>query len=117
MSRTPITGQSTPESCQLTDKVGGRGWRDARERPLAARQRECLCWSPANRLLPYQGSLGFHQPLPGVRAVDEAEVRGRPQADDLLDEDALPVVEELPEPVQSDDGGKDPIRFELVQPC
>lgn len=34
----------------------------------------------------------------------------------LLD-DALPVVEELPEPVQSDDGGKDPIRFELVQPC
>lgn len=39
-----------------------------------------------------------------------------PQANDLLDDDTLPVVEELPEPVQSDDGGKDPIRFELVQP-
>lgn len=40
-----------------------------------------------------------------------------PQADDLLDEDALSVVEELPEPVQRDDRGKDPIGFELVQPC
>ena len=34
----------------------GRGWRDVGERPLAARKREHLCWSPANWLPPYQGN-------------------------------------------------------------
>ena len=63
-------------------------------------------------------------PLPGRTVRLEVPCVGRvhpvvsrSQADDLLDQDALPVVKELRGPVQGDDGAKNLIRFELVQPC
>ena len=43
-------------------------------------------------------------------------VVARAKADDLLDENALPVAEELPKPVQGDDRGEHPGCFKLIQP-